>query len=65
MKGWKKVPSVTEGGRPYFYVKDGLTVMWDQRGEGWRIWANNNRDKSGLYRTPQEAMKVANIKGRP
>jgi len=61
---WKKVPSVTEGGKPHFYIKEGLTVMWDRQGEGWRIWANNG-DKSGLYRTPQEAMKVANIKGRP
>lgn len=35
MSDWKKCPSVTPGGKPFFYKKDNLTVIWDRMAGSW------------------------------
>lgn len=35
MNGWRKIPSVTPGGRPFFYKKGELTVIWDRKSLNW------------------------------
>jgi hypothetical protein len=35
MTGWKKCPSVMTGGKPHFYKKGELTVVWDRMSKNW------------------------------
>jgi hypothetical protein len=65
MKGWKKCPSVTPGGKPFFYhnAAKKLRVVWDRRTESWGIFdAEYNRlmpGRSYHYKTPTSAMNAA------
>lgn len=61
--GWEKVPSVTTGGKSFFYyhtVKF-LWIVWDRRELAWRIKNVDNATVKGsndvtLFSSPQSAM---------
>lgn len=59
MNDWKKCPSVTPGGKPFFYRKGNAVLMWDRMNGGWRITEGDK--KSALFTTAKAAMKVHKI----
>jgi len=58
---WSKCPSVTPGGKPYFYVAftngTKLAVVWDRLHEQWSLTINDTASK--LFNTRAAAVKCA------
>lgn len=63
MKGWKKCPSVTPGGKPFFYHNAArkLWVTWGRVEAKWVIQHRSGIELSivGAFGTPTAAMKAA------
>lgn len=56
---WNRCPSVSYGGKAYFYVKfeesGKTTVMWDRQSGTWGISKNDSLIETG-YKTADKAM---------
>ena len=66
MKGWIKCPSVTPGGKPFFYrhKERKLWVVWDREHLAWKISKRNDGPAQfvgpiNYYNTAPAAMKAA------
>jgi len=64
MKGWKKCPSVTPGGKPFFYhnAAKKLWVVWDRVRLEWSLEGRTkeyDRVIHALRKTKTAAMKAA------
>ena len=67
MKGWTKCPSVTPGGKEFFYHRDGFrprtSVVWSRAWMAWVIVQENRSpvevDGKSQWTTATYAMKAA------
>lgn len=65
MKGWKKCPSVTPGGKPFFYhnAELRLSAVWSRYGKAWIVASQTlapiEVDGKHYWKTPTAAMKAA------
>lgn len=50
---WKKCPSVTHGGKPFFWVttnvKQKFWVVWDRFAQEWAVMKNPTKDGEDSY----------------
>lgn len=62
LAGWRRCPSVTHGGKPFFYYHGvhRLWIMWDRAKQEWAVYNFNDRvSKTGF----SSALKAANSIG--
>jgi hypothetical protein len=61
--GWKKVPSVTYGGKPFFYFRmigdTSHSVVWDRFEHKWSY--SFNHEHVSFHETAKEGMKQSSI----
>ena len=63
--GWKRVPSVTPGGKPAFYYHAALKrwVVWDRKQQMWVVASASipviKFGRQSLFRTPTQAAIAA------
>jgi len=63
---WRKCPSVTPGGKPYFYVSfngqhEKTTVVWSRLEQKWLLIGDmaSGVEQYGLFNSPKAAMAAA------